>query len=164
MSVCVITPAGKRQGNGVRNLVILPQLDQGVLGTHGVRDESRITETRKWVLMYPGWNNARRATSLLNLNICFDVLISNVDRVVKLVVETRPDPWIPVGATLKLRNITVGQISLISSAFLLDRRRGVLVGNYLLQIKKEVKTVRGIRGSRTICRGRQGILGGGTGF
>ena len=87
--------------------------------------------------MYPGWNGAHRATSLLNLNICFDVLISDVDRVVRL-VETRPDLWVPVGAKPKLRNITVGQISLISSAFLLGQRRGILVGNHLLQVKKEV--------------------------
>ena len=100
--------------------------------------------------MYPGWNDARRATSLFNLDIRLDILVSNVDRIIRLVIETRPDSWVPVGATTKLWNVAVGQINFLSSAFLLIRRWGIFVGNNLLQNKKDVDTIRGIRGIRMI--------------
>jgi len=105
---------------------------------------------------------ARR--SLFNLDISLDILISNVDRVLRLIIETRPDSWVPVGATTKLQDIIVGQVGLFPSSLLLVRRWGILVRNNLLQAKKEVNTIGGIRGIRMIWGRRQGILGRGARF
>ena len=73
-----------------------------------------------------------------------------MDRMLRLVVKTRPYSRVSVGATAELWDITVGQIGFLLSSFLLVRRWGILVGNHFLQAQKEINVVGGIRGVGSI--------------
>ena len=69
-----------------------------------------------------------------------------MDQMIRLVVKTRPDSRVPIGAAAELWDITVGQIGFLPSSFLLVRRWGIFTGNHLLQAQKEINIVGGIRG------------------
>ena len=69
---------------------------------------------------------------------------------IRLVVKTRPDSRVPIGAAAELGDITVGQIVFLPSSFLLVRRWGIFAENHLLQTRMEITIVGGIRGVMSI--------------
>ena len=106
------------QSDVVWNLVLLPQLGECVQGTHGVRYYPTIVERGERSSLDPDQGDIMPTSFLTTTNLRSVHLVINLNKVVWLVVETRPDSGVSCKTmALGLWGVTRGTVTILTPFF-----------------------------------------------